>query len=1042
MAYTSAETCEVKIEQDVEDFENCSIEEALGVFGTKPDLGLSSKQAFELLSKHGPNKLPESHENKFLKFLRYMWNPLSWCMEIAAVVALAVLDWVDAVLILALLLVNAAVGYYEEANADGAIAALMASLSPKARVLRDGKISQLDAGELVPGDIVSVKFGEILPADVKILGDENAGPLLIDQAALTGESLPVKRFPGQVGYSGSIVKQGESRALVYATGKNTFFGKAASLIKDGGDNTGHLQKVMTTIGFVCVGTISLWVALQLGIQFGYYDHECFGGVGGCPTLTNVLVVVVGGIPIAMPTVLSVTLAIGAYNLTSKGVIVSRLTAIEELAGMDILCSDKTGTLTLNKLSVDHANLEPQPGFTRNDILLYGALSAKEEGDEPIDVCLHNAYSGKESLWDHFECIKYTPFDPVSKRTVAFVRGKGDNQGAPKVKYSEFQVAKGAPQVILALAQNFEEIHVQVEKRILEYASRGYRALGVAVADSHSAAERVSWEFVGLVPLFDPPRHDTKQTIDRALELGIGVKMITGDQLPIGKETARQLGMGNNMFSAGVIQQGMAGGLVEGMVPLDDLIEQADGFAEVFPEHKYEIVKRLQEKKGHICGMTGDGVNDAPALSKADVGIAVSGATDAARSAADIVLTEEGLSVIIDAVTGSREIFQRMKSYAKYTVSVTIRICFTFGLLTTVHDWYFPPLLIVMLAIFNDGAMIALSKDRVTASQSPDAWFLSKVFGAGFGYGIVQTISTLILFEIAAFSDFFPGIATALPSLDIGEGPARFCDSLQKSKPEFWSQFSSPEVQAAYAAAGGSATAADQCEAEVYWLRASMLRSFVYAAVSISGMMLIFVVRCKEYSFASRPATALLVAFVVSQTVASIVAGFGFKGYTEPVPSSEVCYFCQAPGLNLPQPYNGPGPVAGTEGLSEPSVIGCGWYVLVAWIWSIIWHLGMDPLKFAMMWFLNEDDFRKSASWFKHGFASTTSVNRVSTVLSNRNTTPAGLPTFTPLERTVFARASAPPRPSPAQFHPSAAQDGIARRSGLSRPSMVQRGNIM
>ena len=475
-------------------------------------------------------------------------------MEIAALIAIAVVDWVDFVLIIGLLLLNAGIGYYEEANADGAIGALMASLSPKAKVLRDGKFAEIDAGDLVPGDIVLVKFGEVLPADVKILGSSDDEPLLIDQAALTGESLPVKRFAGQVGYSGSIVKQGESKALVYGTGTNTFFGKAASLINEAGEQKGHLQQVMTTIGFTCVGTIAVWVAIELIVQFGVYRHECKPGAGGCPTLTNMLVIIVGGIPIAMPTVLSVTLALGAYNLASKGAIVSRLTAIEEMAGMDMLCSDKTGTLTLNKLSVDLANLTPQPGFTQEDILFYGALSSKVEGNEPIDVCLHNSYAKNATLWDSYQCYKYSPFNPTDKRTVAWIKAKDEDE--PGCKYAHFRVAKGAPQVVLGMAHNFDAIRGPVEAAILEYAGRGYRALGVAVAEGDGlAGNPTTWEFVGLIPLFDPPRHDTKQTIEEALDLGIGVKMVTGDQLPIGQETARQLGMGTNMYTTEVIQGG-------------------------------------------------------------------------------------------------------------------------------------------------------------------------------------------------------------------------------------------------------------------------------------------------------------------------------------------------------------------------------------------------------------------------------------------------------------------------------------------------------
>lgn len=999
------------------DFEKCSQDEAVKALGADPDKGLASEVVPGLRETHGPNKLPEKKTNKLLKFLSFMWNPLSWCMEIAALIAIAVVDWVDFILIVALLLLNATIGYYEEANADGAISALMASLSPKAKVLRDGRYEEIDAADLVPGDVVLIKFGEVLPADVKILGNDGDEPLLIDQAALTGESLPVKRFAGQVGFSGSIVKQGEAKALVYGTGVNTFFGKAAALINEGGGQTGgHLQTVMTTIGFTCVATILVWVVVELAVQFGFYNHQCFGGEGGCPTLTNMLVIIVGGVPIAMPTVLSVTLALGAYKLAEKGAIVSRLTAIEELAGLDMLCSDKTGTLTLNKLSVDVSNLEPQPGFAAEDILFYGALSSKVEGNEPIDVCLHNAYEGNATLWDAHECFKYAPFNPTDKRTIAWINATGGD--ASKAKYATFRVAKGAPQVVLGLAHNYADIKDAVEARILEYASRGYRALGVAVAEGDglgAAAAATTWEFVGLIPLFDPPRHDTKQTIEQALELGIGVKMITGDQLPIGKETARQLGMGTNMFTTEVIKEGMAGGLVEGSVPLDDLIEEADGFAEVFPEHKFEIVKRLQENKGHICGMTGDGVNDAPALKKADVGIAVADATDAARSAADIVLTEPGLGVIIDAVIGSREIFQRMKTYAKYTVSVTIRVCFTFGLLTTIHDWYFPPLLIVLLAIFNDGAMIALSKDRVTASQNPDAWFLSKVFTSGFGYGLVQALSSIVLFELAANTDFFPSISPSLPSLNINDGPEAFCNATRAGYPEFWDAFTG-EGYVANATVG----AMEACQAEVKWLRASMLRTLIYAAVSISGMMLVFVVRTKQYSFVSRPATVLLVAFALSQTAASLIAGFGFNGYTTPVPASASCYFCEAPNLMGPVRYSGSGPVPGTEGVFEPSIIGCGWYVLVAWVWSIIWHMGMDPLKFIMMWVVNEDGFRDQRSCFNpHGLSATANVNKLSMVMAGKSVNP---------EVPAAGQQQAGP--------------GLARRTGIARRSQVARGSLM
>eukprot|EP00184_Porphyridium_aerugineum_P000100 CAMPEP_0184708258 /NCGR_PEP_ID=MMETSP0313-20130426/37684_1 /TAXON_ID=2792 /ORGANISM="Porphyridium aerugineum, Strain SAG 1380-2" /LENGTH=1010 /DNA_ID=CAMNT_0027169843 /DNA_START=931 /DNA_END=3963 /DNA_ORIENTATION=+ len=913
-------------EPNDEYFKRITQQQALKELNSNTD-GLPSSEIEARVAKYGKNNLPEKKDNKFFKFLQFMWNPLSWAMEIAAIISIALVDYVDFILIICLLFVNAIIGYYEENNAANAIDALMKSLAPEAKVKRDGKFKAIPAEDLVPGDIVLIRLGDVLPADVKILGEKDSEPCLIDQAALTGESLPAKKFPGDVAFSGSIMKQGEVEAVVYATGMDTFFGKAAALI-GATNNAGHLQQVMTAIGSICLVTIAVWVAIELGVQFGHYKHPCGGGEGMCNTLSNMLVILVGGIPIAMPTVLSVTLALGAYSLSGKGAIVARMTAVEELAGMDILCSDKTGTLTLNVLSVDASNLDPKSGFSKPDILMYGALSAKIENHEPIDVCIHESYEGKDQLWEHFVCVKYQPFNPVIKRTVAFIKAT-DDVGKSMVRYPEFRVCKGAPQIVLGLSHNVEEIRKPVEERILEYASRGYRALGVAVAEGLEGTEK--WEFVGLCPIFDPPRHDTAETIRRAQELGIGVKMITGDQLPIGKETARLLGMGTNMFTTEVFREGGVDGkgLVQGTVTLDQLVEEADGFAEVFPEHKYDIVRRLQDLK-HITGMTGDGVNDAPALKKADIGIAVADATDAARAAADIVLTEPGLSVIIDAVIGSREIFQRMKSYAKYTISMTFRITFTFGLLTVIYDWYFPTILIVMLAIFNDGAMIALSKDNVKYSPLPDQWKLSKIFIAGIIYGLYLTLSSWVLFHVAGYTNFFEGMG--LPDL-------RWSDSVLNQSCESF-----------------TGTDFSTCTLQRLWERQSMMRALIYGHVSISGMALIFTVRTKKHSFLDRPCLMLVIAFFFSQVVACLVCGLGLNAYPWPIPSVPECTYCQH-GLSTKAPdINDP------EGIFTGSVIGSQGYVLVAIIWSIIWYIPLDFIKFFLMWAMNEDGMRNASIW--------------------------------------------------------------------------------
>eukprot|EP01134_Creolimax_fragrantissima_P008142 CFRG8142T1 len=897
------------------DYNKCTIPEALRMLETN-EKGLSGAEATVRFEKYGPNALPTKEKNKIWEFFKFLWNPLSWAMEVAAILSIILLDYVDFVLILLLLLLNAAIGYKEESAAGDAIAALAASLAPRAKVYRDGEISSIEAINLVPGDIILIRLGDVIPADIKLLGDPDHEPLQIDQASLTGESLPVKRFSGQCAYSGSSVKQGESLALVYGTGANTFFGKAASLIGDT-DSAGHLQQVMTAIGGTCIVTIIVWCVIELSVQFAAYDHECsLGSEGSCPTLSNLLVIIVGGIPIAMPTVLSVTLALGASALAKQGAIVSRLTAIEEMAGMDMLCSDKTGTLTLNQLSVDKPNLKAQEkaGYTADDICLYGALGARIENEEPIDVCCHEAYDGHETLWDNYDCIKYVPFNPNDKRTIATIK--------PKDGSDVFRCSKGAPQVILQMAHNYQEIKKDFEDTILEYAGRGYRALGVGKSLGPNSD---LWDFVGLIPIFDPPRHDTKETIEKCIELGIGVKMITGDQLPIGVETARQLGMGTNMHTTDVLQKAPNQfALIQGAVTLDELIEQADGFAEVFPEHKYEIVARLQAR-GHITGMTGDGVNDAPALKKADIGIAVADATDAARAAADIVLTESGLGTIIHAIIAARKIFGRMKSYAKYTIAMTFRICFTFGLLTVIYNWYFPTILIVLLAIFNDGAMISLSKDRVTPNQSPDAWFLSKLFIAGLIYGLYLTLSSWVLFYIASHTNFFTG------------GSALDLQSLEYTA-------SSSFCMSTYGLVQGTANY-NQCVTELTWERQSRLRALMYSQVSISGMALIFVTRTHKISWMDRPGALPMIAFCLSQVISSLIAGFGFDGYQRPDPSVQSQYT---------EDYTGPVPIYGTEQVFQASLLGCGVWVLVAWVWCIIWYIPLDAIKLVLQYILDEE----------------------------------------------------------------------------------------
>ncbi|XP_071910158.1 ATPase 8, plasma membrane-type isoform X2 [Coffea arabica] len=797
---------EIKNEQV--DLENIPIEEVFKQLKCSRE-GLSEEEGAKRLQIFGPNKLEEKKESKLLKFLGFMWNPLSWVMECAAVMAIVLAngggkppDWQDFVGIVVLLIINSTVSFIEENNAGNAAAALMAGLAPKTKVLRDGKWTEQDAAILVPGDLISVKLGDIIPADARLLeGDA----LKIDQSALTGESLPVTKNPGDEVFSGSTCKQGEIEAVVIATGVHTFFGKAAHLV-DSTNHVGHFQKVLTAIGNFCICSIGLGMVIEVVVMYPVQHRKYREGID------NLLVLLIGGIPIAMPTVLSVTMAIGSHRLSEQGAITKRMTAIEEMAGMDVLCSDKTGTLTLNKLTVDKQMIEVFPkNMDKDSVVLYAARASRTENQDAIDASIVNMLSDPKEARAGITELHFLPFNPVEKRTaITYIDSNGDWHRS----------SKGAPEQIIDLCELKGEVRKKAHDIIDNFANRGLRSLGVArqaVPEKNKESAGGPWEFIGLLPLFDPPRHDSAETIKKALDLGVNVKMITGDQLAIGKETGRRLGMGTNMYpSSSLLGQSKDESIAS--IPIDELIEKADGFAGVFPEHKYEIVKKLQERK-HICGMTGDGVNDAPALKKADIGIAVADATDAARSASDIVLTEPGLSVIVSAVLTSRAIFQRMKNYTIYAVSITIRIVLGFLLIALIWKFDFSPFMVLIIAILNDGTIMTISKDRVKPSPVPDSWKLKEIFATGVVLGTYLAIMTVVFFYLAADTDFFSNIFKVRSIRDHPD-----------------------ELTAA-----------------------------LYLQVSIISQALIFVTRSRSWSFVERPGLMLVTAFFIAQLVATLIA---------------------------------------------------------------------------------------------------------------------------------------------------------------------------
>jgi H+-transporting ATPase len=674
--------------------------------------GLTEEEAARRLAQYGENALVEHHVGALERLAHFFWGPIPWMIEVAAVLSGVLEHWADLAIILAMLFINAGVGFWQEFKADNAIALLKQRLALKARVKRDGAWREIEAKRLVPGDVVHVKLGNVVPADLKLI---EGSYLSVDQSALTGESLPIDKKVGDEAYSGSIAKQGEMTGLVTATGMRTYFGRTAHLVEQA-KTVSHFQRAVLRIGnFLILVTIGMVLVIALAALFRRDPLV--------ETIQFALILTVASIPVALPAVLSVTMAIGAERLAHFRAIVSRLVAIEEMAGMNMLCSDKTGTLTKNELTL--GDPEPAQGVARDDLILAAVLASRRDAPDAIDAAVNAGASPGQKI-DQYTVKTFHPFDPVAKRAEAEIEHGG----------CHFKVAKGAPQVIIDLCELSAEERQAIAAAVDRDAARGFRTLGVARTDDAG-----KWRFLGLLPLFDPPRDDCAATIATTRRMGVDIKMVTGDHEAIAREIAGQLRLGQNIVAADTVFDKN-----HRDVEISQIVK-VDGFARVFPEHKFKIVKVLQSA-GYIVGMTGDGVNDAPALKQADVGIAVSGATDAARAAADLVLTAPGLSVITKAIEEARRIFERMNSYAMYRIAETMRLLLFMTASILIFNFYpVTAIMVVLLALLNDLPIMMIAYDNAPIAPQPVRWDMTRVLIIASVLGVYGVIESFGLFWI-------------------------------------------------------------------------------------------------------------------------------------------------------------------------------------------------------------------------------------------------------------------------------------------------------